>query len=707
MTSTNLTNSKYEDMELVSRLVSLETQIKKEFESWDSERYENYNLVTGKLFTSSELAKLKAEGRPVFNFNSLKPIITQIAGAYKNNLVSIEALPRTDNDLEGAKLMTSVLQYIMHTKNDSDYEFSKSFLDAVIGRIGWIATEWVQKNNEMFVEMKRYDPFRLKFDPNTKSRDLSDCRFIIDSGWYGLDELLSIFALEDIELWSEIEDKANYLFGGTDKKKTLATTWLERITGQVNTYIKDNKNMEVNITEINSTDFYNNKGLFKVIETHERKAERIITLYDSISGSNFDITKRVMKDSKIDNDLLQMVKSQFTDPIISQSVQHKVWVSTVIPALNIKAYEAPYPIEESGFNYKFTPVYCYDYHPDTMEIKSVVDDLKDGARAYTKHLNTMQEALARSINSTILFEEDALGEYEEAFKKNTIGGLKKVPQGTISQNKIKEFSTNPNLNSFQNMSAQMLEYIKFNSGVRDNAMGTRENANESGKVFNQRVAQTEIMQEWINENSQAQIMQVCSKLVMYAQKYMTNEQIIRITDADTGKNENLPINVNTIQGVMNDVTVGEYDIILAKAPYGKTAKDLEFQKLMELVDLLAKVNPELITQLLPVIVKASGTSYVQSILEVLGQSQQQQQEPQQDPMQQLQLQIEQLRLQSAQMQGQVDMQKGQIDLQKANVDLQKAEVGLQKETISLQKEAVSIKESLRNIYNGTNSQRTN
>lgn len=681
----NLTYSKYEDIETVSRITHIETALSREFEPWNAERYENFNIVAGKLFTKSEMEKLASEGRPVFNFNSIKPLITQIAGAYKNNLVSVEAMPRTDDDLDKAKLMTNILQWVLHTKNDSDYEFGKSFLDAAIARLGWIATEWVHKNNELFIEVKHYDPFRLKFDMDCKSRDLSDCRYIIDSGWYSIEEILNIYALEDIDLWSEIEDKAKYLFGNNQNKKLNSVSWLERVQGTANQYSKDNKIMDVETSNINNQNFYTEKGLFKVIEAHERRSERVITLYDNIEGKNYDITKKVMVKGELDREKLSLIRSQFIEPYISQSIAQNIYVTAIIPALNIKTLEAPYPIEMPGFNFKFTPVYCYDYHPDAREVKSVVDDLKDASRAYTKHLNSMQEALARSINSTILYEEDALGEYEEAFKKNRIGGIKKVPQGTISGNKIKEFNTNPNLTSFQNMSLTMLEYMKFNSGVRDNAMGTRENANESGTLFNQRVAQTEVMQEYINENSQAQIMQVCKKVIMYIQKYMTNQQVLRITDSESEEQKLIEVNKETVDGILNDLTIGEYDIILSKAPYGRTAKDVEYQKLIGLVDLLIKVDPMAVKEILPTLVKASGTSYAKHFIEALSRVQQSTQEQMQANAQP--------EPQQDNVNAQLEQAKIQAELQIAQIALQKEQVLLEREKLSLQKEVIKNQSS--------------
>ena len=619
-------NNKYIDVDTVTKITKLKQELDSEFKDWNAERLENYNAVAGKLLTQAEIDELKKDGRPTFVWNALQPLVTQIAGNYKNNMVSVETLPRTPDDIDRSEIMTKVLQFVLHQQNDLDEESVKSYIDAIIGRIGWTVQDWVWTNGEAKMKLKHYDPFRLLFDTKTKSRDLSDCRYLLDTAWYTVEEIQNIFAGEDFELFELLQEEAKKVLG-RDPKTNKVGRWLDRIQGFLQRYVKDSKNIDSQMyldDEKRQEHFNAERGLFEVVEFHERRQQMKYTLFDVVTSQLYDITDEIMTDGKVDAEKLKNVKAQFTMPLIQQSVENKIYVTTVVPALNIKLLEAPYPIEMPDFNFKYTPTFSFDYHPDLLEMKSLVDGLKDSARAYTKHLNTMQEMLARMKKQEIWIERSAAGDYAEDLQSNKIGSIKIVEDGTITQSRVKEFSTNPNLTPFQNMSLNMLEFMKFNSGVRDNAMGTRENANESGTLFSQRVAQTDIMQEYINENAQASIFQIAKKTIGFIQKYMTEEQIIRIT-TDEGDIEFMKINEKTIFGIKNDITVGEYDLIISKAPYGRAAKDQEFQKLMMLIQQIAQIDPTFLIQNYPTIIKASGTSFTKELLESFNKYQEEKQ----------------------------------------------------------------------------------
>ena len=231
-------NNKYIDVDTVTKITKLKQELDSEFKDWNAERLENYNAVAGKLLTQAEIDELKKDGRPTFVWNALQPLVTQIAGNYKNNMVSVETLPRTPDDIDRSEIMTKVLQFVLHQQNDLDEESVKSYIDAIIGRIGWTVQDWVWTNGEAKMKLKHYDPSRLLFDTKTKSRDLSDCRYLLDTAWYTVEEMQNIFAGEDFELFELLQEEAKKVLG-RDPKTNKVGRWLDRIQGFLQRYVKE------------------------------------------------------------------------------------------------------------------------------------------------------------------------------------------------------------------------------------------------------------------------------------------------------------------------------------------------------------------------------------------------------------------------------------------------------------------------------------
>jgi hypothetical protein len=290
--------------------------------------------------------------------------------------------------------------------------------------------------------------------------------------------------------------------------------------------------------------------------------------------------------------------------------------------------------------------------------------------------NSTLEMLQKTKKGDILVEEGAMEEGElEAFKNNEIGGVHTVKNGAISGGKIKDFSTQANIAPYMNVANDFLEKMKYLSGIRDNAMGQKQSSNESGVAVQARVAQTDIMQEYVNDNAQYAIKLVAKKLVPLIQKYMTEEQVLRIIGED-GDEQYLVVNQQLIDGVLNDITMGEYDIEIAKAPYGRAAKNLEFQKLLGFIMNFANINPMIMLKSAPLLIKSLDTNYQKELLEIFAglEEEAQAEKQQQQAMMQQQEQAQQMPQQqapdpTAQVKAETQAMKSQTEMQKAKLDL--------------------------------------
>lgn len=586
----------YDDIEAIARIQGTELFLQNQFEKWQGEVLKNFYLLSGNLFSEADLRKLRNEKRPHFRTNLFLPVLLQIMGNFKASVPGLEFQGKTITDHAQARLWDSLVQYVLYQANDITYELPMAYAYSLIGRIGWIKTEWgYSKDPEGMVEVSYYDPFRLKFDIHSNRRDLSDCQYIYDSGWYSPEEISQIYARGNRALEGEIDNRAMVIMGESTAKKNMLVTWAERLMNFTFQYLGDTKGYDLNTSNLRYNkdgQFYSN-GRFRVIDAYERREERRMFLFDRVQQQETDITDAVKNENGsggkdwYDIQKVQDIKAGYIDPLISESRSSSIYQTSVVPGLNLKLFDEKQKWQNG--NFKFTPVYCYNFHPDPLETKSLIDSLTDPVRSYNLRRNTMLTYLMKMAHGGWIGERGAVTDTKDDFTDGEIGGFKTVENGALSGNRIREIEAPPFPSALDRFAQEDAENVKLISGSSDNARGMQESSSESGYLFKQRVAQSNTMQEYVNDNAQATLVQVAKNIMSIVQRFMKAERVIRI-DGDSTP-QWIEINKQTVEGVINDVTVGRYDVLISKTPYGKEAKEQEFGKLVQLNQMLAQINP--------------------------------------------------------------------------------------------------------------------
>jgi hypothetical protein len=626
-----LMGTKYEDTELVAKITNCESEAASGFDPFFREIMQNFKRLSGYIFSEADLKKLTKEQRPKFVYNYLLPIVLQLMGNFVNNQSKIEAQPRTLGDVKMSNIMSDIIDYAHYTANDLFGEMNKAYANAIIGRVGWIVQDWrFDKDPEGMVDIQSYDPFRLMWDNVYTDRKLSKCKWIIERAWYTPEEICNIYALEKSDLYEEIMAKAK-LFLGTDSQRTeKIITYMERVFGASFNYQGKRQGYD-SVTAITGTTLYNNaqyydtmKGLFKVIEFHERRSEKIKSIYDHYNNKWFDVSKAIdlSKDGKkFNNDKLQRIREVYGNPIVRDNVVNQLYVTAACPGMNIVLNESAYPIQNG--NFKYTPIFCFDFGQDSLDWKSYIDHIIDPIMKLIRRENTIETYLLRATNGGYTAEESAFtsktgADLKEGFLQNKIGGLKIVADGKLGA--VRE-NTLPKLPAgLAEDSERSKQMIKEITGITGNSMGQAQTGRENARLFQQRVAQTDIMQSFIQDKAIMQLVTIGENTKDNLIKYLGKERAFRITNDETDPYW-LQLNGDAIQklfldkngdvtrqeSVQGTLSAGKYDITLSKAPFGDAAKDKEFQATMIIAQELGKLNPAYIDP--RIIIKSSRSRY--------------------------------------------------------------------------------------------------
>ncbi|MDD5353194.1 MAG: hypothetical protein PHS93_08555 [Candidatus Omnitrophica bacterium] len=602
-------NTSFEDTDVISRIGNLDVSLTQRFKTYFEEIRNNFNLAAGHIYSDDDLIKLNIEKRPAFEPNLFLPILLKIVGDFKATLPGIDLIGRTPSDHQFAAILQKLNDYYLYQVNDILYEMSKAYLYAAIGRGTWLKQDFCStaKYPQGTIITQHYHPF-LKFDTNMTRRDLSDCQYISDSGWYSPEELIKIYASDNKELAAEIEAKAKDLLGESDetKRKKRMLSWAERLLGVFEDYAGEKRGYDQSRTLGKDgqilydvgMNWHDGEGRFKAVDFYHRTDRPKMILYDRANATQGDITEIVKRkensqgDTWYDNDMLQYVRDKFTDVHIENTSEDIIQQTSIIPGLMIKAHDAPQQLQNG--NFKFTYVTFYDFHPDILETKSMIDGIKDSVKSAIMRDNTNLTYLMKSVNGGLYVEEDLQKSKNfKGFSDNKIGTVKIVPTGSISQGKIKEIGVPASNIPLERYQMHKIEEIKFVSGVRDNSMGAQESSGESGRLFAQRIQAQEVMQTWASENAQSALKTITENNIYFIQNFVKGEQTFRIL-GDSGSIEWITVNQQDYLGrIHNDLSIGEYDVVTSLKPTGRISKEIEKQKYLELYAMAERVGPEM------------------------------------------------------------------------------------------------------------------
>jgi len=650
--------SEYEDVETIARIGSAEMSLIGKFEVFQQEVLQNFYRLAGHIYSAQDLRKLNLEKRPNFEWNLFLPIILSIVGNFKGQVPGLEFTGISPQDQQGADLHQTLSNYFLTQANDIEYEISKAFLWAVVGRIGWLKTSWSYlKDPDGMILIEWYDSLRIKFDTNWRKRDTSDMRYMSDSGFYEASEIIDIYAKNNHSLRDEIYEKARMIVGDSalkkGKMKKMLLTWAERFLNASLDYQGQKHGFDsfsdADVAYNYGATWYNGDGRFKVIDWYEKRQQPIMTVTDLKTGLSQDITDLV-KDKKrdslseknwYDSQKLQQILQQYNEPKIREEWRDVIWQTSVVPALNLKLYDDMQKYQNG--NFKFVPVLAHDFHPDVLETKSVLDNIIDPVSSYNLRRNTMLTYVMKVTQGGWIAEQGAVKGFEDELMSNELVGLKKVADGAISNKRM--IKLEPPVMPQGLLEESMLEKEDTNtiSGQGPNMQGRKESAKETGKLYEQRVAQASLLQDWLNDNAQYALVMVAQNNLALAQKYLILPRVIPLLGDDSDP-QWLQLNASIMGKLLNDVSFGRYRIKISKNPLGKKALELEFQKIMSMNQWLQQLDPSYVDPITTL--EHSGINARFKMIAHIKNAQQQiqqqvQQKQQQDQAQQQQQQVQQ------------------------------------------------------------------
>lgn len=582
---------------------------------WQDEALEDYDFVEGRQWTKAELLRFREMRRPAITINRIRPLMNLLSGYQRINRFDIEFAPRTEDDTDICQVRKGVTKYILDRCDYTTHE-SATFMDAAIGGLGWFFVGYrideESNDGEGEAYVRREDPFSIYPDPEAHNADFSDAKYIFRAKWTDKDELKEVYPehADAIDAQFAIYDTAER----ENAARRDELLWYKRELQKVRLVECWYKKRETKTT-------------FLLATGEEIPAEEV-TPDLFLSG--------LIVAPKITN--LPVVKvCVFFDNVILEDM------------------DSPYQHGE----FPLVPLTCYYYGIGGDEIPAgFVRDLKNPQREINKRRIQQLDILSKIGNGGGWIEDDAMTEKQFAeFEKHGAipGHFQRVRPMALNQGKIQERPIGQYPAGVAQAEAQATNDLTAISGINEALMGVDIPSGSSGRAIELKQKQSITHLAVIFDN-----LRTAKKKMAYLlwgrrghagiiPQFYTAEKVYRVE----GVNGQQFITVNqqvveqdpiagTIVHTLNDLSQGEFDIVIADVEASTTQRQAQMLSLVDAVSRLG-VPGDLVFD---IILDLSDVPHKEEIKQRWQQRQESQAKAAQDEMQ-MKLQLEEIRNQDS------------------------------------------------------------
>lgn len=527
--------------------------------TYEAKILEDKFLGAGRQWNDDEGAReeLEAAGKPQLEINLIQSSIRTILGYQTQSRMNIAYQPREQGDLKTAEILTKIALYELD-QNKFPWTESQVFEDGLIQRRGYfnIGMDY-EEDLKGRIKIEALDPLDVIPDPDAKSYDPKDWSYVMICKWLPLETIKALYP-------------SKY------KKVYMTMTATEADWGGGNDGAERNKfsepYTEFNYYRTDAGDYY-----IRVLEVQHMKMVRRDYFYDTYNDDlepvPDDMTKsEASKYAKATNkEIIPRVSKRIRNTHITQDViLHDNW--------------SPYD------HYTVVPYFPIFRRGITV---GLVDNLVSNQDMMNKVYSQILHIVNTTANSGWEVEQNSLTnmDTEDLEREGASTGLViEYKRGSTPPKKIESNTIPSGLKDIFNTSRDLHDQIL---GVNEAFRGEKTNE-VSGQAIQQRVSQTGVGLTSIIDNLFYTRNLLASILLNLIQNFYTEERTFRIiSDSVLEEDEEITINQEVDNGIdeetgeavtslLNDVTVGKYDIVISDVPTQVTYLDAQFTQGLEL-----------------------------------------------------------------------------------------------------------------------------
>ena len=607
----------------------------------------------GEQWDSSDIAALDAEGRPALTINTILPTINTVLGEQVNRRADIRFKPRRGAEQETADTLTKLFSQIADN-NKLDWVEQQVFTDGLImdGRGYFDVRIDFSDNMQGEVRITAKDPLDIILDPDAKEYDSTTWNEVFETKWMTLDEIEELYGKEQADKLLFIAENGQTY--GRDSVEYYETRYGD--TDDTDDYI--------GTSTTGYGDEYRSVKALRVIERQYKKLHRIDCFVDKQNGDmrpvpeNWSAAKTKKFAKQYDLDLYSKMKKR---------------VRWTVTCDKVVLFDDWSPYDE----FTIVPYFAYFRRGRPF---GMVRNLLSPQEQLNKVASQELHIVNTTANSGWLVESGSLTsmQVEDLEEHGAETGLVleynrgSTPPGKIQPNQIPT--------GLDRISLKAANNIKEISGINDSMLGT-DSAEVSGVAIQAKQNRGIVMIQVPLDNLKKTRLYLAEKVLNIIQQYYTEERVIMIANGeasgDMEQNEMMVINQQVGDQIINDITIGEYDVVVNTTPARDSFDEVQFAEALNLRQVGVAIPDDAIVQYSNLNDKTELARRIRTLTGQEPPSPEQQQLlqiQQQFQFQQLQLEIAKLEaeVQKLQSEAQVNLAKAQ-DVSSVQPQLQLAE----------------------------------
>ena len=510
----------------------------------------------GDQWDPDDAAALENEGRPALTINTILPTINTILGEQSTRRADIQFKPRRGGDEAVAHTLNKLYMQISDN-NKLDWVEQQVFSDGLImdGRGYFDVRMDFSDHVEGEIRITAKDPLDILIDPDAKDADPKTWNEVFESKWMTLDEIEELYGKDKAERLLFVAE--NGMSFGPDSVEYQETRFGDTET-----------NDDYFGAGVPGDDEYRNVKALRVIERQHKKLTRVEFFVDPNTGD-----QRQAPDAWTEAKVKKFAKKHELS-VMSKVIRKVRWTVTCDKVVLHDDW-SPYN------QFTVVPFFCYFRRGRPF---GAIRNLLSPQEQLNKIASQELHIVNTTANSGWMVESGSLvGMTADDLEEHgaETGLVLEYARGTNPPQKI---GANQIPTGLDRIAQKAAANIKTISGVNDSMLGT-DSAEVSGIAIQAKQNRGAIMIQVPLDNLRKTRQYLAEQILNLIQTFYTEERVIQVTnEQDPMKpREEMIVNEVSPEGeIINNLMVGEYDVVVSTAPARDSFDEVQFAEAINL-----------------------------------------------------------------------------------------------------------------------------
>ncbi len=509
-------------------------------------------FFAGDQWDRADKARLDLLRRPALTINKILSTVSNVMGEQIYNRSEISFRPRNGAPGEVAEILTKVFKHISDN-TQLDWKRSDMFADGIIGSRGYLDVRLgFDDSMRGEVRIENMNPKNVLVDGDADSYDPDDWNEVFTTKWVTADDIEILYSKAD----------ADYLRGQDSSSYAYGYDSIDRVRDRFGSPYDPTYSGAGGV----------NEGV-KNIRLIERQFKKIDRQNHFVSATG---DMRPVPDD-FDRNKIAMFVEQFGFQVVPKLIKRIRWV---VIADNVVLHDDWSPYK----HFTIVPFFPHFRRGNTI---GLVENLLGPQELLNKTTSQELHVINTTANSGWKVKAGSLtnmtvGELEE---KGAQTGIVIETNDDVDKS-IQKIQPNQVPTGLDRVTYKAEEHIKTISGVSDSMQGFDREDVAAKAIQTKRQAGSTNLAKPLDSLVRSDFI-LARNVLDLVQEFYTEERLLSIThDNLSADTETFEVNkVDAYGQITNDLTVGEYSIVVSSVPRRETLEDSQFEQAVALLEL--------------------------------------------------------------------------------------------------------------------------